>query len=165
MAITTATDKFVYEVACLRNAEQRTREALLSAAAATQDTELSGLLRSHADETATQIDNLESILEMVGPSRKAPKSDTVQGLTFDLQKALRQVKAQPALASCLVAAAQSKGEALEIACYQGLIVGANAMGNADVVRLLEANLAQEQTALAALQALEPRLASEAIAAG
>jgi ferritin-like metal-binding protein YciE len=56
---------------------------------------------------------------------------------------------------------QSKVEQLEIACYRGLIKGAEQMGQNEVVRLLQENLQQEEQTAQRLERLLPELLQEA----
>ena len=59
--------------------------------------------------------------------------------------------------------AGARTEHYEIAAYEGLVTMANAMGEDDVARLLNENLAQEQNALRKIQTIGKRLAAQGAA--
>ncbi len=60
--------------------------------------------------------------------------------------------------------AAARTEHYEIAAYTGLVTMARALGEREVVPLLEANLKQEKETLRAVEKIGRRLSKEAVAA-
>ena len=71
----------------------------------------------------------------------------------------------PAILDSFLTGAGSRTEHYEIAAYEGLITAAEAMGEAEVARLLSNNLAQEKKALDALKGIAKRLAEQGAKSG
>ncbi len=57
---------------------------------------------------------------------------------------LAEVGSNPQIMDTVMIGAQAKVEHFEIACYRGLLMGAQMMGLPEVTRLLQQNLQQEE---------------------
>ena len=99
--------------------------------------------RIHLDETAEHADRIARCLEMLGSAPSTLKSATGQAMEFAKGVATmfaRDERMKDFLAAC-------GSEYFEVACYKSLIAGATAVGEEEIVPILEQNL-KEDTAMA-----------------
>ena len=164
MPITNLAEKFAYELGCLYDAEQRLLEAQQEAQARASDAQLQALFQTHADETRQQITNLDQVYERLGQTPERITSAVVGGLMTDTRKALQEIGDNAQLRDCVLAAGQMQVEHLEIAWYRGLIIGAELLGQDDVVRLLRENLQQEERTANLIEVASPALLEQVLEA-
>ena len=126
------------------------------------DPELAEGFGHHAEETRGQVRNVEEVFSRLGADPQAETSRTFDGLVEQHQKVLGKVDAEE-LEDLVHATAAAKTEHLEIAAYSGLITMAQAMGETEVVELLQANLEQEQETLQEVEQACQKLAGQLVA--
>lgn len=125
-----------------------------------QDDELKQRFEHHADETKQQIKNLEQAFEALGEKpQKDTKERVVEGLRGEHNEFMRN-GAEPQLVDAYLVAAAIATEHHEIAAYETLITMATAMGEQDIVALLQENLEQERHTLQEAQSAAERLAQQ-----
>ena len=122
-----------------------------------QDDSLKRLFRHHAEETRGQIRNLEQVFAAFGWEVDDSPCPAIEALHKEAKTNVK--KTDDAIVDSVILSGALETEHHEIAVYEGLIIQARAMGRDDVVRLLEANLDQEQHTLE-----EAKTALEKIAA-
>jgi ferritin-like metal-binding protein YciE len=147
MAIDQLTGMFVHELGSLYAAEHEFLVALRHVVGQAQDPALKALLQEHIGQTEGQIRNLDEVFGHLGlPPGRVPGA-AAGGLVADGQTLMREAAGDFALLDCAIASNQAKVEHLEVACYRGLVAGAELLGHAAILPLLRANLQQEEHTL------------------
>ena len=116
-------------------------------------------VRHHIEETRQQVANLERIFELLGEEPKPDKSHAVDGLVAQHEKVAKNIETDNLL-DLFDAGAAAKTEHLEIAAYESMITSAEALGESEIVALLEENLDQEKAALKKVEKASKELAAE-----
>ncbi len=88
--------------------------------------------------------------------------DGAKGIVSEGNKLVKETSKFPALTDLAIAGGCSKVEHYEIASYRGLIMGAEMMGQTEVVRLLTENLQQEENTATTLESNMPELLTKAM---
>lgn len=158
--ITNLQEKFIYELGAIYDAEHRFLEAQQLIWQKSQHQQLKSLVETHIRETEQQIRNLEQVFSILGQQPYRVTSDAAAGLVSDGQKFALLAADNPQIVDLGAVGAQSKVEHLEIACYRGLIKGAEQQGQNDIVQLLQQNLQQEEQTAQRLEQLLPHLLQE-----
>ncbi|MFN6472297.1 MAG: ferritin-like domain-containing protein [Nostoc sp. SerVER01] len=159
--ITNLRDKFIYELGAIYDAEHRFLEAQQLMWQCSQHNQLKSLLETHIRETEQQIRNIEQAFSTLGQQPQRVTCDAAAGLISDAQKLTLLAADNSKIVELGMAGAQAKVEQLEIACYRGLIKGAEQMGQNEVVRLLQQNLQQEEQTAQKIEQHLPQLLQEA----
>jgi ferritin-like metal-binding protein YciE len=116
-------------------------------------------IEHHREETQQHVANLERVFELLGEEPKADKSHAVDGLVAQHEKVSKHIESDNLL-DLFDAGAAAKTEHLEIAAYEGMITSAEALGEDEIVGLLEENLDQEREALETVKKVAQQLAKE-----
>ena len=144
MPITTLDEKFAYELGSIYDAEHHFLQGQQEMLEQATDSTLRIMLETHIAETQQQIMNLEQAFGELG---QAPQRITCQAsasLVEDARRLLAEVGGNPQIMDTVMITAQAKVEHFEMACYRGLVMGAEMMGQSEVARLLQQNLQQEE---------------------
>jgi ferritin-like metal-binding protein YciE len=120
--------------------------------------ELKQQFRHHADETRQQIQNIEKSFEALGEEPNDSPCPAIQGLDKEGKANIK--KADDSVVDAVILSAAAETEHHEIAVYEGLITHAEAMGQNQVVQLLQQNLEQEQHTLDEVKQATQKLARE-----
>ena len=110
------------------------------------------------------VENLEQAFESLGEPAKAEKCPGIKGIKKEHDEFVSNESPSPEVLNAFLTVAGARTEHYEIAAYEGLITMAEAMGEDEVARLLNENLAQEQNALRKIQTIGKRLAQQGAAA-
>src|SRR4051794_21261290 len=121
-----------------------------------QNPELKQSLRHHFEETQGHVRNLEQAFSALGEEPDESPCPTIEGLEKEGQANLKMV--DDSLNDHVIVSGVCETEHHEIAVYEGLIMKAEAMGEQDVVALLQENLEQEEAALEKAQMFGRQLA-------
>lgn len=162
MAIKTLEEKFIHGLGDIYDAEHKFLEAQQTMLPNATDADVQSSLETHIAETEGQIQNLTQVYELLGLKAKRVSCDAASGLVSEGNKLLKETKAVPALADLAINGSCSKVEHYEIAAYRGLIMGAEAMGQTEIVRLLTENLKQEEKTAKLLESSMPALLQTAM---
>jgi ferritin-like metal-binding protein YciE len=100
-------------------------------------------MAEHYEETEQQILNVEAAFETLGLKAKAEKCPGILGLMEEHDDFKEEEKPSKPMLEAFDLGSALRIEHYEIAAYNTAIAIARAMGNAECVRLLNANLAQE----------------------
>ncbi len=136
---------FVYKLGAALEMEETILGMLDELEEKANDSQLKENLRHHHRETEQQVRNLERVFEALGAEPATQSCPTIEGLEKEGESMLKKV--DDSLNDAVILSGVTETEAHEIAVYDGLITNAEAMGEQDVVALLQENLEQEQATL------------------
>jgi ferritin-like metal-binding protein YciE len=147
---------FVQELGAALTMEETTLGMLEELQQKANDPQLKQNLRHHHQETEQQVRNLERAFEALGREADSKPCPTIDGLKKEGEQMLKNVDEQ--LNDAVILSGVVETEAHETAVYDGLITTAEAMGEDDIVALLQENLEQEQATLKKGRDAKKRLA-------
>ena len=165
MAINTLQEKFIHELGDIYDAEHKFLEAQQKMQKQAASPTVQELFEKHIPETEQQIANLEKVFEILGEKAKRVACKGATGLINEGEDLLKKTAENPLIADLAIAGANSKVEHYEISCYEGLILGAEKMGQKEIVKLLKENLKQEQQTAKKIADSLPKLLDEAMIEG
>jgi ferritin-like metal-binding protein YciE len=149
---------FEYELAMALGAERKVLTTLRKLEQRAQRDQLKQQFHHHLEETEGQIKNLEQALQAMGAKVGAHDADSANGIAAEGEKLMEKVDDE--LIDAVLLGAAAKTEHVEIAMYEGLITKAEAMGEDDIVSLLEENLEQEKHTLEEVKTASEKLSKE-----
>jgi ferritin-like metal-binding protein YciE len=120
--------------------------------------QLSQALEHHRQETERHVANLERAFQALGEEPDESSCPVIEGLEKEGQSNLKAV--DDSLNDHVIVSGVCETEHHEIAVYEGLITKAEAMGEQDIVALLQENLEQEEAALKIAQQFGQQLAQQ-----
>ena len=152
---------FTHKLSKLHASEQEILQMLRKTQKEAKDPELASGFEQHANETEQQIANLERAFEALGEQPEQVKPRVVEGLEIEHDEFMKEGAPKELVDAFLVGAA-AHVEHYEISSYEVLITMAQAMGQDDIVALLQENLEQEQYTLQKVQSAAQRLARQVV---
>ncbi|HEV2527048.1 MAG TPA: DUF892 family protein [Thermomicrobiales bacterium] len=159
MPMQTPTDLFAHKLSDIRSAEDILAQVLQQAEGLVQDPQLKQDIHTHYQETIQQGQVIDQIFETMGLPQHPVTCHAAAGLQQSLKDGM-SANPSPEVLQGLIVGGLSESEGLEIAAYEGLITKAQAMGQDQVVSLLQQNLQQEQTAAGKMKAAGEKLARQ-----
>ena len=153
---------FLHELGDVLYAEKTLVKALPKLQEEASDAELASGFADHLEETRQHVKNLERAFEALGEPAKAEKCPGIDGIKKEHDDFVSNESPTPEVLDAFLTGAGSRTEHYEIAAYEGLVTMATAMGEDDVVSLLNENLEQEKAALAKMQTIGKRLAKNRV---
>ncbi len=162
MAINTLEEKFAHSLGDIYDAEYRFLEAQQTLLESASSTTVKQMLKKHITETEQQIVNLTQVFEILGMKATRVACDGAKGIVSEGNKLVKETSEVPALVDLAIAGGCSKVEHYEIASYRGLVMGAEMMGQTEVVRLLSENLQQEENTATTIESNMPELLTKAM---
>jgi ferritin-like metal-binding protein YciE len=154
---------FLHELGDVLYAERTLVKTLPKLQQEASDDELAEGFGEHLEETRQHVENLEQAFEALGEPAKAEKCPGIEGIKKEHDEFVSNESPSPEVLNAFLTGAGARTEHYEIAAYEGLITMAEAMGEDEVARLLNENLAQEQNALRKIQTIGKRLAKQGVA--
>ena len=130
-------------------AEKQSVRALKKSAKAAKSAALKEAFETHGDESATQVERLVQLFEIIGKPARAKTCEAMQGLTSEMEEDLEDFGKTEASDDVLIGCAQAM-EHYEIARYGLLKSWAQKLGLSDAVELLGLTLEEEKQADALL---------------
>ena len=161
--ISNTQEKFLHELGDIYDAEQQFLKGQQEMLQQASDPTLKQMLERHIGESEGQVQVLEQVFEALGEKPKRESCAAAKGLVTEAQKVLKEAQT-PELRDCLIGGSAAKVEHYEIASYRGLIIGAQQMGQDQVVSLLEKNLQQEEQTAQKVEQSAPLLLQKAMQA-
>lgn len=161
---TTLRSLFIDELRDLHHAERQLVKALPKLAKAATSDELRQALQDHLEETEEQVGRLEEVFQLLEESGKPKPCAGMLGIVEEGSDLIREEDKGAALDAGIIAAAQ-RAEHYEMAAYGTLIAWAEALGEDEVVTLLQATLDEEKAADEKLTAIAETGINEAAKAG
>jgi ferritin-like metal-binding protein YciE len=164
MPITTMQEMFVHELGDIYDAEQQFLKGQAEMAKNATDAKLKAGIEHHMAETEQHVKNVEQVFKLLGQQPKAEKCPVAAGLVTEAKQGMKEAR-EDAIRDCMIGESAEKVEHYEIVSYRGLIESAELMKQPEIVRLLQANLAQEEKTATMLEQNAPGLLKKAMAAG
>ena len=127
---------------------------------AASDSELKQNLSQHRRETQGHVRNLEQVFRAIGEDPEEQSCPTIEGLEKVGRAMLGNVDGS--LNDAVILSGVVETEAHEIAVYDGLITKAQAMGEDDIVALLQENLESEEQTLQKARKASEQLAKKTL---
>ena len=152
------TQFFAYKLGAALGAERKIHSTLGKLAETTTRPELAEGFEKHRQETEQQIANLEQALQAIGADEPAHQDPIAAAIDAHGEEMLGRV--DESLADAVILGGAAETEHHEISMYEALITMAEAMGEDDVVALLQENLEQEQETLKRIQRETQKLAQQ-----
>ncbi|MEC5400034.1 YciE/YciF ferroxidase family protein [Uliginosibacterium sp. H1] len=159
MSVKTLQELFIHELSDIYSAEKQLTRALPKMARAATHPELIAAFESHLEETRTQVERIDQIVEAAGLSLKRIKCAAMEGLVEEGKDVIDGVDQGPVRDAALIAAAQ-KVEHYEIASYGTLCALARLLKFPAIEKLLQETLAEEKNADQKLTALATTAVNE-----
>jgi ferritin-like metal-binding protein YciE len=141
----TPQELFSYKLGAAYKMENKVLDMLGDLEDAAQSGKLKEQFRHHADETRQQITNIEQAFSALGEEVDESPCPAIEGIEKEGKANIK--KADDSVVDAVILSGAAETEHHEIAVYEGLITHAEAMGNEQVVQLLQQNLEQEQHTL------------------
>ena len=154
--IETPQELYAFELGAALKMEKTILEMLPDLEEHAHDEHLQQALQQHYEETQRHVTNLERVFQALGEEIDESPCPVIEGLQKEGDANLKMV--DDSLNDHVILAGVCETEHHEIAVYEGLITKAEAMGEQDVVALLQENLEQEEAALEKAQHLGRQLA-------
>jgi ferritin-like metal-binding protein YciE len=155
---------FVHELKDIYYVEKKLTDVLPKMAAETTDRELASGFKTHLRETEKQVGNLEKVFGKLGRPAQGEQCPGFDGIKREHDEFMQENPGEQVLNVFLTGAA-ARTEHYEIAAYTGLIAQARALGEREVVELLDENLKQEKETLRKVEKIGRRLTKEATNGG
>jgi ferritin-like metal-binding protein YciE len=156
-------DAFIDELRDCYDAERQLVKALPRLAKAATTPELQAAFEEHLEETRGHVERLEEIFGHLDERVRGKHCDGMAGIIDEGKNILGEDFEESAMDAALIAAAQ-RAEHYEMAAYGTLVAWAEAMGHAQVAKLLSETLEEEKAADEKLTALAESGINEASAA-
>ena len=157
--ITTPRELFLHELAdILYVEEQLARDVLPQLIEEVQHDEFRRGLEQHLNETRTHVAKVKQVFETLGETPETEQCIGFEGLKREKQKLTSEIS--DSLIDSVNTGAAARTEHYEIAAYTGLIEMARALGEQEVVSMLDENLKQEKEALRQVESVEKTIRDE-----
>lgn len=161
--ITTPRELFLHELGDILYVEEKlTQEVLPKLIQEVQSNEFRNGLQRHLDQTKGHVTNVEQVFDILGARPQSEECIGFEGLKKEHDKLTSDI--DDSLVDLVDTGAAARTEHYEIAAYSGLIEMARALGETEVVGLLEENLKEEKEALREVESVAKTLRDELKAA-
>jgi ferritin-like metal-binding protein YciE len=161
--ITTPRELFIHELGDILYVEQKLVEEVLPMLInEVQTDEFRKGLERHLEQTKGHVTNLEQAFDSIGERPQAEKCVGFEGLKKEHEELADEI--DQSLIDLVDTGATARTEHYEIAAYTSLIEMARALGETEVVGLLEENLKEEKEALRDVESVTKTLRDEQKAA-
>jgi ferritin-like metal-binding protein YciE len=159
--VTSPEQLFEHELQDIYYAEKTLTKVLPKLASEASDAELSRAFTSHQKETEKHVRNLEQIFTKIGKRPEATPCPGIDGIKKEHDEFVEDTMTSAKMLDAFLTGAASRAEHYEIAAYTGLVTQARALGEREVVPLLQENLKQEKDALKKVETISKRLLKDA----
>jgi ferritin-like metal-binding protein YciE len=157
--MTTPRDLFLHELGDVLYVERKlVDEVLPKLIGEVRDQELRKGLEKHLEQTRGHVTNVEQAFDEIGERPHAEECIGFEGLKAEHNRLASE--ASPDLIDLVDAGAAARTEHYEIAAYSGLIEMARALGEQNVVTILEENMKQDKEALRGIESATKTLRDE-----
>jgi ferritin-like metal-binding protein YciE len=145
MTVKTTRELLIDELRDIYHAENQLVKALPKMAKAAKAQKLRQAFEHHLDETKGQVERLDRVFEQLDTRSSGKRCEAMQGLIEEAKEMIEEIKTPEVLDCALIVGAQ-KVEHYEIASYGSVCALAEALGEKDVMQLLEETLNEEKAA-------------------
>jgi ferritin-like metal-binding protein YciE len=156
--IETPQDLYVHKLGAALKMENTILDMLPELEGQANETQLKQSLRQHYEQTQRHVANLEQAFQALGVEVDDKPCPAIEGIEKEGQALIK--KAEDGLVDAVILSGATDTEHHEISVYEGLMTKAEAMGDQDVVALLQENLEQEQHTLEEVKRASRQLAQE-----
>jgi Mn-containing catalase len=156
---------FLSELADVYYTEKALENVLPRLAREASDEQLASGFEAHLEETRQHASNLERAFEALGERVQAHSCPGIEGIREEHDKFMASHDPSSEVRDLFLTGAAARAEHYEIAAYTGLTTLAKALGETEVVKLLQQNLRQEQATLRKVEAISKRLSRNANGSG
>jgi ferritin-like metal-binding protein YciE len=157
--ITTPRELFLHELGDILYVEEKlAQEVLPQLISETQHDEFRRGLEKHLTQTRTHVEKVRQAFETLGETPETEECIGFEGLKREKEKMTNEIS--DSLIDSVNTGAAARTEHYEIAAYTGLIEMARALGEQDVVNMLDENLKQEKEALRQVESVEKTIRDE-----
>jgi ferritin-like metal-binding protein YciE len=154
--ITTPRDLFLHELGDILYVERKlVNEVLPKLIGEVQDRKFRTGLERHLEQTKGHITNVEQVFDELGEQAHEEECVGFEGLKKEQEKLVSE--ASDDLVDLVNTGAAARTEHYEIAAYSGLIEMARALGEQNVVTLLDENMKEEKETLREVESVEKTL--------
>jgi ferritin-like metal-binding protein YciE len=154
--LTTPRDLFLHELGDILYVERKlVNEVLPKLIGEVQDKQFRTGLERHLDQTRGHITNVEQVFDELGEQAHEEECIGFEGLKKEQEKLVGE--SSDDLIDLVNTGAAARTEHYEIAAYSGLIEMARALGEQNVVTLLDENLKEEKETLREVESVEKTL--------
>lgn len=163
MTLKTTQEMYLHDLGDIYDAEQqflKGQEEMLQHAT---DQKLKSGIEQHITESRQHVKNVEQVFQILGEKPKAEKCPSAAGIVTEAKQGMKEAGTNE-IRDCMIGESAEKVEHYEIVSYHGLIQGAQAMGQQQVVQLLQQNLEQEEKTAKKLEQNSPTLLKKAMQA-
>jgi len=126
-------------------AERQILKALPKMAKAAQNDQLKQALMHHREETEGQVERLQKAFDSMGQRARTQTCEAINGIIEEGDEVVEKFEQGPVRDAGILANAQAV-EHYEMARYGSIVTWARGCGQNDVVKLMEATLAEEKKA-------------------
>ncbi len=158
--ITAPRELFLHELGDALTFEKTIVKMLPKLQREAKDRTLANGFQKHLEQSKTHVKNLEKAFKALGARPTSERCPGIEGIKAEHDQFMRS-RPTPDIVDSFLTTAAARTEHYEIAAYEGLIDMARAMGEREVVGLLEQNLKQDKETLKQVQTVGKRLAREA----
>ena len=140
--LNTLQDLLIHSVKDLYSAETQLVKALPKMAKASTNPDLKAGFTAHLEQTKEHVTRLEQVAELLGASPRGLSCKAMKGLVEEGAEAIEE-EAEASIKDLALITAAQKVEHYEISGYGSARALAEALGNKDVVELLQTTLDEE----------------------
>ncbi len=159
--ITTPRDLFLHELGDILYVEEKLEQDVLpKLLEEVQNAELRKGIEKHLRETRTHVENVEQVFEQLGEEPEREECIGFEGLRKEHDKLASETS--PELLDLVAIGAIARTEHYEITAYEQLMMMARALGERDVVDLLEQNQKDDKETLRQAESIGRELSREQV---
>ncbi|MCU4800461.1 ferritin-like domain-containing protein [Halobacteria archaeon HArc-gm2] len=152
MPAETLEDLFLIELKDVYDTEHRLLDALDELSQQTTQEEAQQAFEEHREETERHIQHLEQAFETLGEEPEREECEGIQGMIEETEEFFEEKAPAEQVANRYAIGAAQKTERYEITAYENMLQWAQeADMDREIIEAIEANLADEQSALQDLQ--------------
>lgn len=153
MPLDTLHNTLLHEMSDLLSAERQFAKLLQQTAKAADSEEVRQMAQTHHEETLQHAENLQQAFSVLGAKAEKMTCKAAAGIVEEATSTLKEEKPKGAIKDIVIAGSSLRVEHYEIAGYRAAIAVARAVGNKQVVQLLQTNLKQEEATAKKLEAV------------
>ncbi len=139
-------EAFAEKLKALYDIEQELIKALPKMADGAHDPALRQGFASHLEETREHARRVEEAFRAMGVEPDTLECEGIRGIVADGEWVIKDVEAPYTIKDAMLADAARHAEHYEMAAYMGAIMEAEALGHAEVARMLKDTLREEEAA-------------------
>ena len=160
-AITTPRALFLHKLGDILYVEEHLEsEVLPKIIGEVQSDQLRKGLEKHLEQTRQHVENVEEVFEKLGEKPRSEECMGFEGLRKEHEQLAGEASQQ--LVDLVAAGSVAHTEHYEVVAYEGLITMARALGERDVIELLEKNMKDDKETLGQAQKLAKDLSKEQV---